>query len=119
VRPAAPWSLVYADGAANVYGFDATPDGVVFAYEPMTPERSSSGVYSGGEPRNLHLAPDDPRIDELWRYVVALEADTASHAEARCKGDGAFTVSTAAGERRFLVVRAATRELEAMLDELL
>jgi len=118
VIPAPPWSLVYADGAANVYGFDASGDEVLFAYEPMTPERSSTGSYSGGEPRSLRLAATDPRVAELWQHVSAVEADTAQHAESRLKGDGAFTITTAGATRRFLVARAATRELEAMLVDL-
>jgi hypothetical protein len=119
MMPVAPWSLVYADGAANVYRFAADGDGVRFAYEPVTPERSSTGRYSGGEPVELRLAHDDPRLAALWRHVAALEADGAQHVAARMKGDGAFTVETVEGTRQFLVARSATRELEALLvDEL-
>lgn len=116
MTPTPPWSLVYADGAANVYRFEATPDEVRFAYEPMTPARSSTGLYSGGPPRQARLSLDDPELATLWRHVDALEADLAHHAAARNKGDGAFTVTTAAGTRHFLVVRPALRELEALLE---
>lgn len=118
MTPTPPWKLVYADGSANVYRFDAQDDGVDFAYDPVTPERSSTGFYSGGDPRAARFALDDPRIAELWRSVRALEADTSSHADARCKGDGAVTLVTPEGSHDFLVVRAATRELEALLERL-
>lgn len=115
MRPPPPWTIVYADGSANVYRFQA--DGVIvrFTYEPVTPERSSTGFYSGGNPIDQPLTNDDPRLDELWQHVHALDADTASHAEERNKGDGAFTITVGEKRRRFLVLRSATRKLEAFL----
>ena len=115
MTPKAPWSLVYADGSANVYRFEATLTGVRFAYEPVTPERSNTGTYSGGNPVDERLVATDPRLARLWEYAQALEGDTANHADERNKGDGAFTVTTGGNRRRFLVVRAATRALEGFL----
>lgn len=109
--PAPPWTLAYADGSANVYRFVASASGVRFTYEPVTPATSSTGMYSGGDPIDTQLALDDPRITVLWQHARALEADTAHHAEARSKGDGALTIDG----QTWLVVRAATRELEAWL----
>jgi hypothetical protein len=113
--PAPPWSLVYADGSANLFRFEATADGVRFVYEPMTPERSSSGMYSGGDPRDERIDTTDRRLVDLLRIVTDLERDRAHHADARCKGDGAVTITIAGETRDFLVVRAATRDLEALL----
>lgn len=115
MTPKAPWSLVYADGSANVYRFEATLTGVRFAYEPVTPEQSSTGFYSGGNPVDERLVATDPRLATLWEYAEALEADIATHADERNKGDGAFTVTSGGNRRRFLVVRSATRKLEAFL----
>ncbi|HTE51413.1 MAG TPA: hypothetical protein VK698_11255 [Kofleriaceae bacterium] len=100
-----PWTLQYADGAANVYRFSQSLAGgaVSFEYVPVTPEQSSTGTYSGGEPRKAVLAADDPRIAELWRRVEALEADTGSHGPDRNKGTGAFSIDTPAGKRAFIV----------------
>lgn len=114
--PDPPWTLTYADGSGNVYAFAADGAGVHFTYEPMTPAHSSTGTYSGGEPVDEHLAADDPRVATLWQYARALEADTAQHAAERNKGDGAFTVTEDDRRRRFLVVRPATRTLEAFLE---
>lgn len=115
MTPEPPWTLVYADGSANVYRLEAEPGRVRFTYEPVTPAESSTGFYSGGNPMNELLTPDDPRLATLWEHATALEADKAHHADERNKGDGAFTVTTGGQRRRFLVVRAATRALETFL----
>ena len=115
---AAPWSIVYADGAANVSRLSRASDTapVEFEYDPVTPERSSTGTYSGGPPRQERVAPDDPRIDALWREVERLEADTAVHTATRNKGTGAFTVTTPTQTREFIVEHGpAQHEVERIL----
>jgi hypothetical protein len=109
MRPT-PWTLSYADGAANQYRFSQDSQGaaVAFEYIPITPEQSSTGHYSGGDPVSAQLPAGDPRIAELWRRVDALEADPALHAQDRNKGTGAFHATTPAGERRFIVEMGAT-----------
>lgn len=104
-----PWRIVYADGSANAYRFAQTSAGapVSFEYVPVTPETSSTGHYSGGDPHAADLSPDDARIDELWRRIDALAADTASHTPDRAKGTGAFTIETPAGTRQLLIARGA------------
>lgn len=109
-----PWTLTYADGSANVYRFTATAAGVRFVYDPMTPARSSTGMYSGGEPVDTTIAIDDPRIATLWDHARALEADTAHHVTDRNKGDGALMIDG----RTFLVARAGTRAFETWLAAL-
>ena len=105
----APWSIHYADGAANVYRFEQRSAGaeVSFEYVPVTPEMSSTGSYSGGAPHRARLAAGDARVAELWRRVEGLEADTASHADARAKGTGAFRIRTPSGTRAFIVQQGA------------
>lgn len=49
------WTYEYFDGADNAYILKKGS----FLYEPMTPERSSSGFYSGGERIEKPLADDD------------------------------------------------------------
>lgn len=100
-----PWTIAYSDGAANQYTFSqASPGGdVAFDYAPVTPETSSTGSYSGGEPHKAQLRSDDARVAELWQRVERAEKDTASHAESRDKGTGAFTIATPAGRRSFIV----------------
>lgn len=101
----APWSLEYADGSANVYRLtQARPgDEVRFEYVPVTPAQSSTGTYSGGDPKQARLAPDDPRVEALWKRVETLEADPSLRAPARAKRTGQFTVTTPSGAREFIV----------------
>lgn len=42
---------IYADGSANLYFITEK----LIEYSPMTPERSSSGMYSGGKPAKVTL----------------------------------------------------------------
>lgn len=114
--PPLPWSLAYADGAANEYRFEASGDEVRFVYAPMTPEGSSTGYYSGGEPREERIPHGDPRLRRLWEHVSALEKDREHHAEHRAKGDGAFTMTVEGESRRFLVRRPALTAFEAWLQ---
>lgn len=109
-----PWSLTVADGSANRYRFDCDARGVVqFAYEPVTPEMSSTGRYSGGPPRGETLDAKDARLAELWRQLKALEAEPALHTPDRAKGTGAIGWTTPAGQRDFIVLRG--ERLEALL----
>jgi hypothetical protein len=116
--PAPPWTIDYADGSANAYhlshpGADAD---VLFEYSPVTPERSSTGMYSGGPPRQESLVADDPRLAELWRLLRRLESDPSLHTPERGKGTGALALTTAEGKREFIVQRGpALGELDQLL----
>jgi hypothetical protein len=103
--PSAPWKLTYADGAANVYSWSQDQAGspVYFVYDPVTPETSSTGSYSGGSPREEQLSAGDSRLSELWSKARALQLDTAAHSPSRDKGTGAFSLVTPEGEERFIV----------------
>ena len=100
-----PWTVSYADGAANLYTFSQSAPGaaVAFEYVPVTPERSSTGRYSGGEPAAGSVPAGDPRIDELWRRIAAFEADPTLHTDARAKGTGAFRMTTPTGDRQLII----------------
>ena len=103
--PKPPWTLAFHDGAANGYRFSHPKDGAAtFAYDPVTPERSSTGTYSGGEPASGDLSDGD--ASELWSRVAGLEAATSLHGENRNKGTGAFRIESAAGTRSFIIERS-------------
>ncbi len=95
--------LVFRDGSANAYRFHADGDGARFEYVPITPERSSTGMYSGGDPRAGRI--DAAQLAALWQHVSALEANTALHVADRGKGTGLFEITTADGSRSFIIVR--------------
>lgn len=103
--PAIEWTRIdIADGSANAYHFVRDPGGKVqFVYHPVTPERSSTGTYSGGPPRKEELDPKDPRLAELWSLLRKLEADPAKHAPDRSKGTLAIAWDSPAGQRDFII----------------
>lgn len=103
--PTPPWSIRYADGAANSYSIDSDGDGATFVYDPIRPEQSSTGTYSGGDPRSGRL--DAATVAELWRRVDALAANTAIHQADRNKGTGMFDLKGGAGPRAFIVEMGA------------
>ena len=103
--PTPPWSIRYADGAANAYSIDSDGDGAQLVYRPIRPEESSTGTYSGGEPRSGHI--DAATVAELWRRVEALGANTALHQPDRNKGTGMFGLKDPGGERSFIVEMGA------------
>lgn len=97
--------LIYRDGSANAYRFQPDGDGARFEYDPITPERSSTGMYSGGEPRAGRL--DAAQLAALWQHVRALETNAALHVTDRGKGTGLFLIKSAGAERSIIIVRGA------------
>jgi hypothetical protein len=110
--PDTPWTLDYADGSANRYRIWSDGDGASFEYDPVTPAESSTGMYSGGDPRAGKV--DATTLASIWQQVRDLEANTAQHTAERGKGTGAFTITDPSGERAFIVDR--TPQLVAFDD---
>ena len=101
--PNAPWLVTYSDGSANGYRFwrDSEAEAAHFEYSPVQPGKSSTGMYSGGEPANGVLNPK--QVEEVWQRIVRLEADTKLHAAERMKGTGAFGLKASSGNRNFII----------------
>ncbi len=92
-----------ADGSNNVTRVQRGPDepDARWSYDPMTPERSSSGTYSGGDPAEGVL--DDAAVTDLWVAVDAALSDESGHAEARAMGTVSLTV-TRGGDTQTVVL---------------
>ena len=118
--PAPPWNVVYHDGSGNSFTIQKTRSpgtGVSGKYAPMTPERSSSGEYSGGDPWEGTVSSE--QAQELWRRIKALDADTTNRVKSRVKGSGSFRIRSTAGERTLLVGPGETlSELDGFLEQL-
>ena len=99
----APWSVTYHDGSGNGFRFwqETKDDCAHFEYSPITPETSSTGRYSGGDPKKGRM--DGRHAGELWRRIGSLESDTSLRRDSRIKGSGAFSLKTATGTRQFIV----------------
>jgi len=98
-----PWNLSYSDGSANQYRFEKKTkyESISFVYHPIRPEESSTGLYSGGEPRKGHLTAKQAR--ELLKKLKRLESDPSLRVQERGKGTGAFTIGTPEGTRSFIL----------------
>ena len=111
-----PWSVVYADGSGNLTRLSMTDETIAWETEPVQPENSSTGTYSGGTPGAGVFDADVGA--QIWVQLRALEATVETHAENRAMGTGGVTVVTLSGTRNFVLTR--TEELtafEALLAE--
>jgi hypothetical protein len=99
-KPHAEWILNFADGSGNRYTIasDAADANAHLVYEPITPEQSSSGTYSGGSPvdrqisaentselcdvlRRCRMIPPNTARREVWALVrSARKTPRAKHA---------------------------------------
>ena len=107
--PVAPWRVVVADGSNNVTRVESTGAAVGWVYEPMTPERSSSGVYSGGEPAAGTLDP--AATEALWTAVSQALSDASGHAQARAMGTISLSVTIDGDTQAVVLTPAAGAEL--------
>lgn len=77
----------YADGNGNVFIISAT----TLEYQPVKAAESSSGVYSGGEPKTISLTSDQySAIRAAFEKAIA---NTVNHIPARIKMSGAITAT--------------------------
>ena len=107
--PQAPWSVSYRDGSGNGYRFwkVSKKESARFAYSPVQPKNSSTGLYSGGKPKKGTL--DVKRAGQLWQRVRRLEKDASLRIENREKGTGAFILrEPATRERTFIIKRGSS-----------
>ncbi|MEM7355704.1 MAG: hypothetical protein AAF657_33120, partial [Acidobacteriota bacterium] len=98
------WRVVYSDHSGNAYRFwqGDRSGSAQFEYDPVTPEQSSSGTYSGGEPEKGALDP--AQVEALWSWLRDLEGATASHTSKRRMGTGSFRIlESGSAERRFIL----------------
>lgn len=103
----------YADGCANVYY--VTKDLVV--YDPMKPEFSNTGEYSGGEPGEEAI--DANQFAELTAILNNAANATADHLSNRPKGSGRLTFKTTGEVYVFGMRTESKKAIENKLLELM
>ena len=104
------WTLEYADHNGNRYRFWLVPGEkeARFSFDPVSPEQSSSGTYSGGKPKVGTL--DAVQVESLFEHVRSLEESVEIHTAKRMKGTGIFWIRERQQEtRRFILQNGQSR----------
>lgn len=108
-------SYKYADGSANVYILTPTS----LEYDPVTPAESSTGTYSGGEPKTMTITSEQYKsIQVLLEKAVQ---NTAIHSNDRMKTSGAISVIEGSKERKYIIEPgcAEQKAIETLLKEVI
>jgi hypothetical protein len=102
---------VYADGSANRYIITADS----LAYDPVTPAESSTGTYSGGDPKIVSISASQfAAITQLFDEAVA---NKTVHIEDRIKTSGA--ISIVKGDVRTQIILAPGSSEKEAIESLL
>ena len=102
---------VYADGSANRYII--TSD--TLKYDPVRPEESSTGTYSGGDPKVVSISPE--QFESIGQLFDKAFANKAVHIEDRIKTSGA--ISIVKGETRTQIILAPGCDEKEAIESLL
>lgn len=105
----------YADGNANVY----IPSADMLEYVPVKPQSSSSGFYSGGEPKKVKLTANE--FQQLVTLIETALKNTDAHIQERIKGSGAIKTLTGSEKHAIFLKPACVEQqnLEVALKKLL
>src|SRR5688572_24683607 len=89
----------YADGSANVYVLTGT----VLEFDPVQPEESSTGTYSGGDPKTVTLTTS--QADSLRALMDQAFNHTAVHIPDRVKGSGRISIGSDKQSKHCILVQ--------------
>lgn len=106
---------IYADDSANRYVI--TPNQI--EYIPVKPEESSTGMYSGGEPKKVSITKE--QFEEISIVFERAFQTTTSHIENRMKSSG-LVEKNVGNDRTSCILRPKSEsliEIETALKELL
>lgn len=79
-------SYEYIDGSGNVYAISSN----TIVYDPITPQESSTGTYSGGEPYTVTI--EQQHFDAIQNAVNKAISNTNDQTTERNKGNGTLVV---------------------------
>src|SRR5687768_1138821 len=77
---------IYADGSANRYIITSN----TLEYDPIKPEESSTGMYSGGDPKTVSISAG--QFDSIRHVFENAVSNRAVHIENRIKTSGAIDI---------------------------
>lgn len=102
-----PVQYEYSDGSANVYVIQPA----VLKYIPVKPEESSTGFYSGGEPKTVTLTPAQYKtLQELFENAFV---QPQAHMQDRIKTSGLVS-SISGDEKKQCILKPKSAELIAI-----
>jgi hypothetical protein len=106
---------VYADGSANRY---IITHGTL-EYDPVTPEESSTGTYSGGDPKTVSISAE--QFDSINRLLDQAIANKAVHIEGRIKTSGAISIVKGGTHTQVILAPGCAEKeaIESLLKEIL
>ena len=97
----------YIDGNNNAYLISQDS----LTYDPITPRESSSGTYSGGEPKQVALTVS--QFQKIEALIKAIQKDKSLHEPTRQMGFGTLIIGK---KSIFLHMNSAQKkELEELL----
>ena len=102
---------IYADGSANRYIITPT----TLEYDPVKPEESSTGMYSGGDPKTIAISA--AQFDSIRSVLDKGISNKAAHMQDRIKTSGLITVQK--GDTRTQVVLTPNCEEKKAIEDLL
>jgi hypothetical protein len=83
-----PTHYEYSDGSANQYVITET----TVEYVPVKPEESSTGMYSGGEPKLVSITKE--QFESMTKLFETAFENTSAHMTERPKMSGLITSMT-------------------------
>lgn len=106
---------VYADGSANRYIITAD----TLEYDPVTPEESSTGTYSGGDPKSVSISAEQfESIGQLFDKAIA---NKAVHIADRMKTSGAISIVKGSNRTEAILAPGCAEKdaIEGLLKQIL
>lgn len=105
-----PIHYEYADGSANLYLLTETS----LEYLPVKPEESSTGRYSGGDPKTVAVTPAE--FNELKDLFDKALENTSIHIPDRMKTSG--MISMIGSTKKQCIIKPGCAEMIAIEEAL-
>ncbi len=102
-------SYEYVDGNGNLYAINNTS----VVYDPVTPEESSTGMYSGGEPYTAPL--EQKQFDQIEATFKKAIENKADQTDTRSMGTGTLIVMPSKKTYIFKMNSGAKKEIEEVI----
>ena len=106
-----PIHYEYADGSANLYLLTEQE----LRYVPITPEQSSTGRYSGGEPKTVPITPD--QFNALKTLLDNALSNTSIHISDKIKTSGMISL-IGSTDKKQCIIKPGCAEMIAIEEAL-